>query len=97
MSFVLKTYISKFSSSRQEEQMLSVQQRRHLKTALEDIAPHFLSEVHLPRKQYSFNIKYEVGWALASRKASTRYSREQENFAKTLFLDGEQTGQKGNS
>ena len=97
-SYVLKTYVEKFSST-PYEQNLTQKDRRHLKIHLEHLELVILEPVSYPRATYNIGnpprINYRAqGWALPTRKEATVYSMDQVNFAKRLFLNGQSTNQK---
>ena len=96
--YVLKTYVEKFSST-PHEQNLTQSDRRHYKIHLEHMEIVVLEAITYPRAAYNIGnparINYRIqGWALPTRKQATMYSMDQVNFAKLLFLQGQETNKK---
>ena len=98
VSYILKTYVEKFSSS-PYEQNLTQNDRRHLKIHLEHLEPIVFEKTTYPRAPYDLgypsHINYKLqGWALPTRKVATVYDMDQVNYSKSLFLQGQRTNQK---
>lgn len=85
--------MGKFSSSKLEHQ-LSQHDRRHMRINLEELSYVPLYD-EFPRADYARNcnfvISFKMGWAIPVRTVPTIYSKRQTNYAKTLFLQGQET------
>ena len=93
-AYVLRTYVAKFSSCKYEQQ-LSQTERRHMRHHLEELAPVQLDDRFVRIEPESIVIDYLVsGWARKEHKPPTVYSIPQENFAKQLFLQGNESKKK---
>ena len=92
-SHVVRTYMGKFSSSKLEQQ-LSQHDRRHMRINLEELSYVPLYD-EFPREDYARNcqfvISFKMGWAIPIRTIPTVYTKRQTNYAKTLFLQGQET------
>ena len=88
-----RIWMSKNGATKYEKHSLTQQQKRHMRT---NLSPLNLLDLpaNLGRKEHSFKISFVKGWAITTRAPHTYYTMEQTNFAKRLWLYGNETNQK---
>lgn len=90
---ISRIWMSKHGGTKYEKKALTQQQKRHMRT---NISP--LSSLELPpnltRKPHNFTIVFNKGWAISVRAQATVYTTQQCNFAKRLWLHGNETNEK---
>lgn len=93
MNHVSRIWMSKHGATRFEKHTLTQAQRRHMKTNLSPLIAPVLPE-DIVRKPHDFKIEFAQGWAITRRDPATVYTQVQTNFAKRLWLYGNETNQK---